>query len=161
MGRGCSVCSSEDRDAVERELIVGEPLSAISRTFGLGRDSVRRHRAHLPAHVTALREAGEALEGARVLDRLEELFIEAREILRSARAQGRDQVSLQAVRELRGVIELIGKVTGQLDDRPQVAVNLAVSAEFVAVRQAITEALLPYPEAAEAVRDRLALVAVT
>jgi hypothetical protein len=145
---------------MERRMVAGEPLAGISRTFRVGRDALRRHRAHLPQSLAALREAGRELEAGRVLDRLEELFAEAREILRSARSQGRDQVSLAAVRELRGLVELIGRITGELDERPQVAVNLALSREFTAVQRAITEALVPFPAAAEAVRDRLALVAV-
>jgi hypothetical protein len=68
-------------------------------------------------------------------------------------------MSLAAIRELRGLVELIARLTGELDDRPVATVNIVASAEWIEVRTALYEALRPYPEAAAAVVGALAKVA--
>jgi hypothetical protein len=50
MTRVCTVCRSEFRAEIERELAAGESYRDIARHFGLGKDSIARHYAdHLPA----------------------------------------------------------------------------------------------------------------
>jgi hypothetical protein len=133
------------------------PLQAIARSAGVGRDALRRHAAsHLPGELAALREAGQKIEHARALDRLEQLFAEGNEVLAAARAEGRHQMSLVAIRELRAVVELIARLTGELDDRPDVVVNIASSAEWLQVQTVIVGALEPYPDARQAVAEALA-----
>ena len=63
------------------------------------------------------------------------------------------RTALAAVREARGNLELIGKLLGELDERP--AVNLLVSTEWMAARAALLSALGPYPDARAAVAGRL------
>lgn len=157
MGRSCSVCAHADRDELERRLVAGDPIRAVARQTGVGRDALARHAAsHLPSDLAALRDAGQRIETARALDRLEGLFAEGQEVLAAARAEGRHQVSLAAIRELRGVIELLARLTGELDERPDVVVNIASSAEWLQVQTVIVGALEPYPEARLAVAEALA-----
>jgi hypothetical protein len=161
MGRSCTICAREDRDELERRLVAGEPVRQISRQAAVSRDALARHAAsHLPATIGRLRDAGETLEGARVLNRLEALFAESRAVLATTRREGRHTISLGAIRELRATAELIARITGELDERPAVAVSLVTSSEWIEVRSAIRRALEPYPDASRAVVEALAVVAV-
>lgn len=157
MGRSCSVCTSEARDEVERALVADEPLAAISRRFGIGRDALRRHAmGHLPSELAGLREAGERIATARASDRLEDLYARARTVLDRAEAEGRHPIALQAVRELRGIVELLARLTGELDSRPDVVVNITASAEWVELQTVIVAALGPFPDARRAVAEAIA-----
>jgi len=82
-------------------------------------------------------------------------------VLASAEAEGKAALSLAAIRELRGLVELLAKITGELDDRPQVQiVNVTTSPEWLQVRGALMGALRPYPDAARAVAGSLAQLEV-
>ncbi len=77
------------------------------------------------------------------------------ERIESRHADPRDLL-LKTAAQLKSQLELLAKLLGQLDDRPQV--NLMVSPEWVAVRAALLEALGAYPEARVAVAERLMLL---
>ena len=55
------------------------------------------------------------------------------------------------------MIELLAKLTGELDDKPEV--NIVLSPQWLTIRGAILEALEPFPEARVAVGARLLTVA--
>lgn len=136
--------------------MTGVTLRDAARRFGLSKDSVSRHKAHVSqALATVVAEREQA--GARsALDRLEDLYDRASRVLDAAESEGKATLTLQAVKELRGIVETLAKVTGELDESPKVAVlNVASSAEWVATRAAMLDALQPYPEAARAVAARL------
>jgi hypothetical protein len=95
-------------------------------------------------------------EGATsLLNRVESLIGRTETLLECAEQDGKVSAALAAVRELRGLLELLGKVSGELDTRPQVTINLMASEEYIAVRSAIFAALMQYPDARAAVAGRL------
>jgi hypothetical protein len=59
------------------------------------------------------------------------------------------ELVLKTAARLQPQIELLAKLIGELDERPQV--NILVSPEWIAVRAALLEALTPHPEARAAV----------
>ena len=83
-----------------------------------------------------------------LVDRVERLYTRASRILDAAEADGHATVALSAVRELRGIVETLGRLTGELDDRPQVNVlNLVQSGDWQVARSRLLIALEPWPEA--------------
>jgi hypothetical protein len=56
--------------------------------------------------------------------------------------------------QLQSSLELLAKLAGQLDERPQL--NVILAPEWQRVRRALLEALFPFPEARTAVAARLA-----
>ena len=74
------------------------------------------------------------------------------EIVEIKHADPRELV-LKTAAQLKGQTELLAKLLGELDERPQV--NVLISPEWVNVRAALLAALLPYPEARLAVAGRL------
>lgn len=63
------------------------------------------------------------------------------------------ELVLKTADRLRSQTELLAKLLGELDDRPQV--NVLMAPEWLNVRTALLEALRPYPEARTAVAARL------
>ena len=63
------------------------------------------------------------------------------------------RTALAAVSQARGNIQLLAEMTGELAAQP--TVNILVSPEWVTVRRAMLEALLPFPEARAEVAGRL------
>lgn len=157
MGRHCTVCVHERRDAIDALLVAADVSNReIARRYGLSYDAVRRHaQRHLSPALAAMRADAQVLEGAVLRDRIEGLIGRAERLLAAAEGEGRVQAALAAVRELRALLELLGKATGELNDRPQVTVNLMASEEWLAVRAALFAALSPYPEARTAVSGQL------
>lgn len=157
MARPCRVCHHPDRVAIEEAMVLEPSVNArIGQRWDIPKDSIRRHREHLSPALTAeivRREKKRESTGPRkALDRLEDLYDRASRILERSEKEGKGSLSLGAIRELRGITETLAKITGELDDRPQVAVvNVQTSPEWHRIRAALTEALAPYPDAAHAV----------
>lgn len=92
----------------------------------------------------------------KAVDRAEELYVKASAILEGAEQEGQGALALSAIKELRATVELLAKLTGELDERPQVNVlNVSSSPEWLAIQQAMLESLAPFPEARIAVAGTL------
>lgn len=158
----CRCCAHIDRAALDEALVTGVPLREISRRWGVSKDSASRHREHVSPALAAVIEQRRSTAGpVSALSRLEDLYQRSSRVLAAAEAGGQSALSLQAVREMRGLVETLAKITGELDERPAVQVlNVAASPEWLAMRAAMLEALRPFPEAAQAVSARLGLLEV-
>ena len=77
------------------------------------------------------------------------------ETLYAAAEDGKSGQALTVLREIRALLELLGKATGELDTRPLTVVNLQTSPEWLAVRDVILSALMACPEARATVSGRL------
>ena len=160
-GRRCSVCDHAEREAIDRAIIAAEGIAAISRHFAVSQDAISRHRAaHLPraviqAGAEAVAEA-EGLRGASLLDQAAELRDKAVKLLNSAERAGDLRTALAGVREARGCLELMAKLTGDLD--AGTTFNLTYAPALVSIQAAILGALDAYPDAKRAVAHALAQV---
>lgn len=155
MPRVCTVCSHPERRAIDKALVAGEPVAAVaSRYLTLHKMALYRHKdEHLPLRLVKAQDAAEAAEADDLLAQVRALQARALGILDTAEAAGQLLAALGAIREARGCLELLGKLMGELDERPQV--NILVAPEWLAVRAALLAALQPYPEARVAVAARL------
>jgi hypothetical protein len=158
MPRVCTVCSSPDRDAIDAAIVSGAPSRRIAVRYGVGATSIRRHaRAHLSPAIVAAQDAVEEERGQTLAERLEGLYVRAHRILEAAESGHSGTLGLAAIRELRGIAELLGRLSGELrPDSPTVQVlNLQAAPEWVAARTALLDALAPYPDARLAVVEAL------
>ncbi|MFT4225000.1 hypothetical protein [Micropruina sp.] len=148
----CKVCTHPERKSIDAALMMGMPRRQVAASFGVHRDSMRRHYdRHLKAIAAELTAERERAGATSALDRLEELYGRTKRILDLAEEEGKASLSLAAVRELRGIVEVLARVTGELDEKPTVTVNLAASPEWQQVQTLILAALAPYAEARQAV----------
>lgn len=145
MPRTCTVCHHGERHEIERALIGGEPLRSIARRFDTTASALSRHRkgGHLPVSVVAVHQEQEAeraddLKGEllRLKDRLDRM-------LDAVEREGQAHLFFRGTAEVRALVELLMKVTGQLDERP--VVNLFQHPEMVQV-VAVIQDEVPDPD---------------
>lgn len=158
MPQVCRVCKHPERESIDHQLVVGASLESLAGQFGVSRSSLNRHKAnHVSEALQAVVVEERAKAGPRsALDRLEELYETASRILAAAEAEGKASLSLTAVRELRGITETLAKVTGEINDRPQVAVfQLSASPDWALTRDTMFAVLEQFPDARFAVAAAL------
>jgi hypothetical protein len=130
MPRKCSLCIHGDRQEIEQALLCGDSYRTIAQRFAVSRDAVVRHRRHLPAALAHAREAREICNGNSLVDQLHELTSESKRLKDKAELAGDYRTALAAVRELARIVELVARLTGELNERPETKiVNLTLDAE--------------------------------
>lgn len=154
MARTCTVCTHPNRAAIDLALLNGASGNAIAAKFRVSEDAITRHKGnHLPATLAQGQAAAEVARADGLLGQLQQLQDDARRIGGKAEETGDLKTALMGVRELVRIVELTGKLVGELDDRPQV--NVLVAPEWTTVKVALLAALQPFPEARQAVAARL------
>jgi hypothetical protein len=148
--RSCTICEHPDREAIDRSLVGDSSNLSVSSLFGVSESAVRRHKAnHLPAKLVMAQAAEEVAQADDLLQQVRDLQGRALAILGKAEAAGDLRTALGAIREVRGNLELLAKLLGELDERT--VVNLDVSPEWLELRAVIVVALEPYSDARGAV----------
>jgi hypothetical protein len=146
----CTICSHDERDAIEDAFIAGTPKHRIASHHGVSERAVRYHmREHLPQLLALARDAERASRADSLLDRIEALQSRTLAILEATEETNEHRTALAAIREARGNLELIGEVTKELNRTP--TLNLHLSPEWLEVRAVIIGALDHHPEARESV----------
>ena len=150
MPRRCTVCDHRKRHSIDEALVTGAPYRSVAKRFGLSESAVYRHKTeHLPAHLLKAREVEEAARADDLLEQVRHLQAHALDILARAEKAGDLRTALAAISQARGNLELLGRLAGELDERP--VVNLTVSPEWLELRAVIVGALEPHPAAHRAV----------
>ena len=169
MARRCTICSHENRAAIEKAMVQSEPVRDIAARFGTSASAVHRHKtSHLAAQlakayesdlVTPATELAREAEAhkARDLGRAIDVAVQLRainaaclEILQKSRTDGKHSISLGAVDRIHRQLELQAKLLGELQETgPQV--NVLIAPEWREIRVNVLQALTPYPEARSAV----------
>jgi hypothetical protein len=148
--RSCTICEHPDREAIDRSLVGDSSNLSVSSLFGVSESAVRRHKAnHLPAKLVMAQTAEEVAQADDLLQQVRDLQGRALAILGKAEVAGDLRTALGAIREVRGNLELLAKLLGELDERT--VVNLDVSPEWLELRAVIVVALEPYSDARGAV----------
>jgi hypothetical protein len=146
MPRRCTVCDHPERHSIDEALVTGAPYRSVAKRFEISESSVYRHKTeHLPAHLLKAKEVEEVAQADDLLDQVRHLQTRALNILERAEKAGDLRTALAAISQARGNLELLGKLAGELDERP--VVNLNVSPEWLELRAVIVGALEPHPAA--------------
>ena len=155
MAQTCTVCRHPDRPAVDMALVNHRPYRNIAAQFGLSASAlVRHHDDHLPATLAKATAAAETARADDLLEQVRALRTKSLQLMLAAEKSGDLRTALAGIREARACLELLAEMSQQLDRRP--VVNLTISAEWLAVRAELLDALRPHPEARQAVASRLA-----
>ncbi len=151
MPRRCTVCAHPEREAINKALVAGEPYRSVANRYdSLSQAAVQRHEVnHIPATLAKAKEAKEVAHADNLLGQVRALQSKTLSILLRAEGAGDLRTALSAVREARGNVELLAKLSGELDERP--VVNVLVSAEWLQLRTTLVAALEPYRDARESV----------
>jgi hypothetical protein len=150
MPRRCTVCDHPESHSIDETLVTGAPYRSVAKRFDLSESAVYRHKTeHLPAHMLKAREVEETARADDLLEQVRNLQTHALDILERAEKAGDLRTALAAISQARGNLELLGKLAGELDERP--VVNLNISPEWLELRAVIVGALEPHPAAHRAV----------
>lgn len=122
MPRKCIVCTHNERAAIDSALI-GEGTGEVSKRFGISRSALYRHRRHISAPVmkalqadaTAAKDAEDIERGRPLLAKLGALGDKAEAIYARAERSKNWRTALGALKEMRGIIELAARMTGELN----------------------------------------------
>jgi len=148
------VCDHPQRHDIDATLVTGAPYRSVAKRFGLSESAVYRHKTeHLPAHLLKAKEVEVVAQADDLLEQVRNLQTHALDILERAEKSGDLRSALAAISQARGNLELLGKLAGELDERP--VVNLNVSPEWLELRAVIVGALGPHPAAHRAVLSAL------
>jgi hypothetical protein len=154
MPRWCTVCDNSEKHSIDEALVTGAPYRSVAKRFRLSESAVYRHKIeHLPAHLLKAREVEEAARADDLLEQVRNLQTHALAILERAENAGDLRTALAAISQARGNLELLGKLAGELDERP--VLNLNVSPEWMELRTLIVGALDAHPQARGAVLSAL------
>lgn len=163
----CSVCAHPKLAEINQALRNGTSLRKVARQYDLSKDAVSRHKRHvsltlaelkdtidsLPEPGTAELTATDLRQGATYLEQITALHNRASSLSEKAEKAGDFRAAIGGVREIRGCLELMGKVLGDLPTGPMI--GILYSPEWIAVRTAILRALEPFPDARDAVVQAL------
>jgi len=148
--RACTICTHPDLEAINRALVEGTPNRRIASQHDVTERAVRNHKAnHLPETLAKAQEAEEVAQADDLLGQVQDLQARTLAILEAAEGSREHRTALAAIREARSNLELLAKLLGELDERPQV--NLLISPEWLELRAVIITALEPHPQALRAV----------
>ena len=146
----CNTCQHPEIDKINQQLVSGVSARSVAKQHELHYMSVIRHREkHLPQILVKAQALQEQDTADDLLSRVEDIYSKAWDLVSKAESKGSYQPAVGALKEARSCLELIGRLLGEL--KSGTTVNIMYNPEFVQVRQVITDALLPYPEARQAV----------
>jgi len=150
MARSCTVCISSDLVAIDKALVAGLSQAAISAKFKVGEAAIQRHRkSHLSPALVAVKTRRDSLRATGNVNRLEGGVDLVEEQLYAAAEAGDSSLVLKTFREYRSGLELLARLTGELDERPTTTttINVLASPEVAQLATALMIALAPYPQA--------------
>jgi hypothetical protein len=128
----CAICNHPRRAEIDRLLVEKVSLRDIAGQTGTTRSALHRHTQHIPGALVAAKEAGKVADAGTLLDQVQGLVVRATGILDGAERDKNHQTALAAIREVRGCLELLGKLNGEL--RTSASAIAVANAQTVPVR---------------------------
>jgi hypothetical protein len=145
----CSVCRHEKHEEIDRALLNQQPYRTIADHWSVSKTALIRHRMdHLakklakataaaelvkpesPAPAVDVVEAHvvkEKAEADTLLEQLQRIGRDTREILEKAKGSNNHELALKAIARVEKQLELLGRLLGQLDDAAKFAVGIQVN----------------------------------
>lgn len=139
MPRTCTICRHPERAEIDRALIAGEASRVIARHTAVSRDAVFRHSQHLSLTLVKSHEAAEITHADSLLDQLQELQADARRIKRKAEADKDYRSALAGVRELVRIVEVMARISGEIEERTRLAVAIVKPVEEMTCEELTAE----------------------
>jgi len=153
MPRNCTICTHQDRQAIDQAIVEGETLRRIGAKWGVSVDALKRHKKHISQALVESARAEVVANADDLLSRIESLQNKTLTILSNAESRGDHSLALKAIAEARRNLELLAELTHELDRSPKM--NILLSSDWLKLRTLILQALLPYPEARRDVAQAL------
>lgn len=155
-GRHSTVATHPKLGQICKDLSSQKPIRQISSKYGLSERSLYRYLRDLPKDVERVRTAAEIERGERILSLTVLLQNKLLAIVTKAEKDGKDAVSIAAIRACLDNLTFHAKLTGKTSETPvQVTLSLADLPEWAHLKSVIYTALAPHKEAKLAVAAAL------
>ena len=113
---------------IDQALLHGEPFRHIASRFGTNTGTLQRHKAaHISQTLAKAKDAAEVIKADNLLASIRTLHARALGILKKAEEAGQLMVALAAIREAARLVELQGKLLGQLNGQDGGDVHITVN----------------------------------
>ena len=156
MAGKCKSCAHLRRNEIDRDLVAGVALRNIAAEYGISHVALSRHFKN--GHITKQMQEQFRAEG--LIER-EEITVQIKDLQRLLHAflrKANDNEDVREVlmlsKEIRGLIELLGKLLGRFPKEPEI--NILVNPVWLSLKTQIFQALTAYPEARQAVLTAVA-----
>jgi hypothetical protein len=124
MPRPCTICAHPEHYAINVALVNRDPYRNITQRYGVSKYALTRHtKEHLPKLLLKAKDAVEVAEADDLLSRLEALQSRTLAVLEAVEGTENYPVALAAIREARSNLELIGRLTRELESAPTVNIH--------------------------------------
>lgn len=155
----CTICNHPDRGSIDQALLSGASLREVGKRFNVSWQSVGRHQrdSHITATLTQSKMAKELAQADSLLSEISNLKKRGLKLLSQAEEEKDIRGACAALKEVRGIFELLAKMSGELQagrtvNNTQNVFNAPVFLEF---QNTIMTALEPFPAARIAVSAAL------
>ena len=120
MARTCSACKHEQAEAINLSLLSGSmSIRRIAEKYGLSVGAVHRHKQHMQAQMIQV-EPVDVTDPSSVMRQIQDLNQRADMLYRSA-VQANDRMNtVRALKELRELLTLYARLTGELNTQQSV-----------------------------------------
>lgn len=115
--RTCTICSHHRRLEIDRCIVAGETFRNIAKRVSLSAAALFRHSRHLPIDLGKAHEAEQVAHADGLLGQLKQLTSDARRIQEKAERAEDYRAALAGVRELIRIIDLVARLSGELQER--------------------------------------------
>ena len=135
MSQKCGICESQNLEKINAALLIGTPFRKIAEQFHISLGSLSRHRQHMVVPESQIKavqrlkaeEAAAATTGnTDVLGQVKDLGARAKRLLDECETDKDRKHEIAAMKEARELLELQGRLMGQLGPSTAVQVNTAI-----------------------------------
>ena len=114
MPQKCTICIHENQEEMDELLLSGTPLRKIASQYDASAAALQRHKQHISKIVAAAHKAVVIAKADTLLDQVKNLLSQAERLTARAEQAGSLDTALRGIAQVRGVLELLGEVSGQL-----------------------------------------------
>ena len=131
MPRICTICRHSRREEIDHLLLDASPLRTIADQCCVSKTALIRHKAeHLPSTLVKGKQVEQVAHGDALLQQLKRLTADARRIQEKAERAKDYRAALAAIRELVRIVDLVARLSGDLQERTETKIlNLNVSSD--------------------------------
>lgn len=156
----CSICHHPEREEIERALLSGASIREAGKRFNVSWQAVGRHQrdGHIIAALTESKQAKEIACADSLLSEISNLKKRGLKLLSQAEEEKDIRGACAALKEVRSIFELLGKLSGELQNSGRTVnntQNVFNAPVFLEFQNTIMKALEPYPDARIAVSKAL------
>ncbi len=157
MGRRCSTCAHPQRPEIDSAVVQNtESYRIIAKKYSISFASLQRHvrAGHISKELREEYKTEGLIQREELLEQLRDLQRLLYKFLRDANNKEELRDVIMLTKEIRGLIELLGKFLGRFPREPEI--NILVNPTWISLKQQIFKALEPFPNAHNAVLTAVA-----